>query len=63
MHTEVNGMIGQWGSAVEYRELYPIFCENLCGKKIWKRMNVYICITESLMFIRLNAKNHKPKRA
>ena len=26
-HTEVYGMIGQWGPAVEHRELYPIFWE------------------------------------
>ena len=25
MHTEVYGMIGQWGSAVPNREQYPIF--------------------------------------
>ena len=34
LHTEVYGMIGQWGPAVEHRELYPIFCDNLCGKRI-----------------------------
>ena len=30
MHTEVYGMIGQWGPA---RELYPIICDNLYGKE------------------------------
>ena len=27
-------MTGQWGPAVEHRELYPIFCNNLHGKRI-----------------------------
>ena len=48
MHTEVYEMIGQWGPAAEHRELYPIFCDNLCGRRIWKRMDVWTCITESL---------------
>ena len=34
MHTEVYGMIGQWVPAVQHRELYPVFCDNLCGKRI-----------------------------
>ena len=34
MHTEVYGMIGQWGPAVQNRELYPIFCNNLYGERI-----------------------------
>ena len=47
MHTEVFGIIGQWGPAVEHKELYPIwgpavehrelyppFWDNLCGKGI-----------------------------
>ena len=33
---------------VQNRELYPIPCENLYGKRIWKRIDVWICITESL---------------
>ena len=33
---------------VWYRELYPIFCDNLYGKTIWKRMDVCTCTTESL---------------
>ena len=41
-------MIGQWGPAVQHREHYPIFYDNLCGKKIYKRMDMNICTTESL---------------
>ena len=52
MHTEVYGMIGQWGPAIQHKELYPIFHDNLCGKRIWKRINVCTCITESLWYSR-----------
>ena len=34
MHTVVYGMTSQWGPAVEHRELYPIFCDGPCEKKI-----------------------------
>ena len=30
-------------------ELYPIFCDNLYGKRIWKRMDVFSWIIESLL--------------
>lgn len=42
MDTEVNGMIGQRGPAVGHRECYPVFCDPLCGKRIWKRMDVHM---------------------
>jgi len=48
MHIEVYGMTGQWGPAAEHRELRPIFYDNLYGKRKGKRMDVCICITESL---------------
>ena len=38
----------QQGPSVSHRELDSIFCNNLCGKRIWKRMNIPIYITESL---------------
>ena len=41
MHTEVYGMIVQQGPAVEHRECYPIFYDNLYGKRIWKIM---VCV-------------------
>lgn len=28
--------------------MQSIFCDNLYGKRIWKRMDVCICVTESL---------------
>ena len=31
-----------------YRELYPVFCDNLYGKRTWKRMVMCMCLTESL---------------
>ena len=33
INTEVYGMVGQWG-LMEHRELYPILCDHLCGKRI-----------------------------
>ena len=38
---------GTGGPAVQHGELYPIFCDNQCGKRIWKRMDMCTCITES----------------
>ena len=31
MHTLVYGLVGQWRPAVEHREIYSIFCDNLHG--------------------------------
>ena len=33
VHTVEYGKIGQWGPAVQNREFYPIFCDNLNGKE------------------------------
>ena len=33
MHLEVYGMMGQQGPAVQHRELYPVFCDGLCGRE------------------------------
>ena len=32
--SEVYGIIGQRGPAVEHRVLYPILCDNLCRERI-----------------------------
>ena len=45
-HMEIHEKIGQRGPAIEHRELDPVFCDNLCGKRTWKRMGVFTCITE-----------------
>ena len=45
MHTEEYGMTGQRAPAGQHRDLYPVFCDNLCGKRIW---NVCTFATESL---------------
>lgn len=34
MYTEVYGTIGQQGTAIQHRELYPVFPDNLCEKRI-----------------------------
>lgn len=55
VHTIVYGMDGQQGLAVQHREqLYPIFHNNLYGKRIGKRKDMCICITESLRCIAEN---------
>ena len=33
VHTKVCGMIDQWGPAAKHRELYPVFSDNVCGKR------------------------------
>ena len=48
MHAIVYGMDGQQGPAVEHRDLYSTFCDNLYVKRTWKRMDMYICVNESL---------------
>ena len=42
MHTKVYVMIGQPGPAVQHRELYPVFCDNLCGKRIREWICIYV---------------------
>ena len=34
VHTEVYGRTGQRGPALEHRELHPVFCDHLCGKRV-----------------------------
>ena len=48
VHTAICKMDNQQGPTVEHRELCSIFCNNLNGKSIWKRIDTCICITESL---------------
>ena len=47
-HTTICKIGNQQGPTVQDMELYPIFFNNLYEKRIWKRMNICICITESL---------------
>ena len=49
MHTEVYGMSGHGGPAVEHRELYPICFDNLRGKESEREwMDVCVYMTGSL---------------
>ena len=48
IHTTVFKINNQPGSTVQHRELCSIFCNNLNGKRIWKRMNICVCTTESI---------------
>ena len=47
-HTAIFKLDNQQGPTVQHRELCSIFCNNLIGKRIWKRIHICICITESL---------------
>ena len=41
----------QKGLTIQHRELRSIFCNNLNGKKNWKRIDTYICISDSICFV------------
>ena len=45
-------MSGQWGPAVEHRELYSVFCDYLCDKRIKREWICVYVITESLLYSR-----------
>ena len=52
-HTELYRVTSQWGPAVEHRELYPIFCDNLCGEKNLKKNGyVYMYNKVTLLYSR-----------
>ena len=34
MHPVVYGMSGQWGTTVQHKQRYLIFCDNLCRQRI-----------------------------
>ena len=42
------GKTGPQEPSVQHRELYPVFCDHPSGKRISKRVEVCLCITESL---------------
>ena len=48
MHTEVQGMIGQRGPAIQHRELYAYSVTIYMGKESERGKDVCVCITESL---------------
>ena len=48
MHTSIFKIDNQHGPAIEHRELYLILCNDLYGKRTLKRVDICICITESL---------------
>ena len=47
VHTNVYGMDGQWGPAIQHRKFYSIFRDNLYQKRIQKRMDMCVYIIES----------------
>ena len=52
MHTEIYGMIDQRGPAMWHRESYPVFCDNICGKRVSKNGYVYMYDSVTLLYSR-----------
>ena len=48
VHTGTFKIDNQQGSTVQHTEFYSVFCDNLNGKRIRKRIGTCICITKSL---------------
>ena len=48
VHTTTFKIDNQQGPTVYHKELCSTFCNNLNGKRIWKRMNTYMDTSESL---------------
>ena len=48
VHTTIFKRDNQQEVTVQHKELCSIFCNNLNGKRIWKRIDTCTCITESL---------------
>ena len=47
VHTAIFKIDNQQGPTVQHREHCSILCNKLNGKRIWKRIDICICITES----------------
>ena len=48
VYTTIFKIDNQQGPTVQHRELGSIFCNNRNGKRIWERIDICICISESL---------------
>ena len=52
VHTAIFKIDNQKGTMVQHREHCSILCNKLNGKKIWRRIETYACVTESLLYTR-----------
>ena len=50
VHPAMSKMDNQQGPPVHHRELCSMLCGSLNGRGVWERMNVYICMLESLRY-------------
>ena len=50
VHSIIFKTDNQQGPMIQHRELCSVFCSNLNGKRIWKRIDTCIYITESLCY-------------
>ena len=51
IHTAMFKTDNQQGTTIKHRELCSVFCNNLNGERIWKGIDTFTCITESLCCI------------
>ena len=47
VHTAIFKIDNQKGPMVQHREHWSTLCNKLNGKRIWKRIDICLCITES----------------
>ena len=47
-HTTIFKIDNQQGAAIQHGGLCSILCNNLYGKRVWERIDICTCITESL---------------
>ena len=48
IYTTIFKMNNQQGPTVEHRKFYSMLCGSLDGKEVWGRMNLCLCMAESL---------------
>ena len=53
IHTTVYKTDGQQGTTVQYVELYSIICNDLCGERICKGIDICICKLSHLAYLKL----------
>ena len=50
IHTLLYMRDDQQRPTVQHKNFYPIFWDNLYEKRFLERMNIYVCVTESLCY-------------
>ena len=50
IRTAIFKMDNQQGPTVQHRELSSIVCDSLDGRGVWRRMDTWICMADSLWY-------------